>query len=185
MAKLSSVIEAEIDAAMQKARDFRDREIAVSVRYVPSTDLLLIVLRTGRRIAIPREDLQGLAGEKKAAVADVEIVGSGSALHWPQLDIDFSVVGLAEGHYGNERWMRNLGAKGLSAKRSVNKALAKMSNFERLVAAGVVRERVGKRSAEVLNSLSKNEVDTLIKIRSNLKFHGNRDKDSILKVVSL
>jgi hypothetical protein len=108
MAKLSAALEAQIDAAMQKARDLRDGEVAVSVRYIPSTDLLLIVLKTGRRLAIPREDLQGLAGEKKTAVADVEIVGSGSGLHWPQLDVDFSVAGLADGRYGNERWMKAL-----------------------------------------------------------------------------
>jgi hypothetical protein len=173
MAKLSAELEAQINRAMTNARDYRDDEIAVSARYVPSTDLLLLILKTGHRIAIPREDLQGLAGEKRSAVANVQVIASGSALHWPQLDVDFSVHGLAEGRYGNDKWMKILRQRGHSAKRTSTKKIGQKapikSNVERLVAAGVIHpDHVAKHNYKAINKLSTAEVNTLIKLRSKL-----------------
>jgi hypothetical protein len=51
------------------------------------------------------EEIQDLANADRNVVAEVELVGSGSALHWEKLDVDFRVEGLADGIYGNQRWM--------------------------------------------------------------------------------
>ena len=119
MAKLSADIEEQIDRAMATARDYFDYEVASSVRYLASEDLLLLVLKSGRRFAIPIEEIQGLADADRQAVAAVELVASGSALHWEQLDVDFSAEGLSEGRTGNDRWMN-----GLQEKRRSNAAAA-------------------------------------------------------------
>ena len=97
--RLTEQDEADIDEALGTAR------------YLAAEDLLLVELRSGQRVAVPVEDLQGLADADRALVAQVELDGIPGwplALHWEALDVDFSVVGLAEGRTGSERWMANL-----------------------------------------------------------------------------
>lgn len=103
--------EASIDVALANARDWYDWEIATAVRYVASEDIFIVVLRSGRRLVIPREDLQRVADASVGAAANVMLENFGSSLHWPELDEDFSVVGLYEGRLGNEHWMEHLAAK--------------------------------------------------------------------------
>jgi hypothetical protein len=107
-APLDDETEAQITAALANARDWYDYEVASSVRYLKQDDLLLIVLKSGRRVAIPVEELQDLAGAERDAVAEVELVGSGSALHWEKLDVDFRVEESADGIYGDQHWMAGL-----------------------------------------------------------------------------
>ena len=85
--------------------------MATSVRYVPSEDLFLLVLKSGARIAIPREDLQDVADASRDDAADVTLEMLNSAVHWEKLDVDFSVKGLADGLRGNEYWMARLQAR--------------------------------------------------------------------------
>ena len=108
MVKLADEIEAQTDIAMATARDFDDDEVATSVRYVASDDLFVIVLKSGRRVVIPKEDLQDIADASPGDAAQVELVAMNSALTWDTLDVDFGVKGLANGLYGNERWMKQL-----------------------------------------------------------------------------
>jgi hypothetical protein len=70
--------------------------------------LLLVKLKSGQRLAIPREDLQGVADADPDKVSKIEIEMLGMALHWEDLDVDFRVDGLRQGLYGNERWMKQL-----------------------------------------------------------------------------
>jgi hypothetical protein len=118
-APLDDETEAQITEALANARDWYDYEVASSASYLRPADLLLIVLKSGRRVAIPVEDIQDLADADRDAVAEVELVGSGSALHWEKLDVDFRVEGLADGSYGNQRWMADL-----SERRRKNAAAA-------------------------------------------------------------
>jgi hypothetical protein len=67
-----------------------------------------MVMKSGQRVAIPREEIQVLASAPRKQVAEVEIVNFGTALHWPQLDLDLSVEGLLKGVTGNRRWMQEL-----------------------------------------------------------------------------
>ena len=108
MARLSADIDRQIDEAIANARDPRDEEVAVSAEYDRRHDLLLVRLRTGQRLAIPREDLQGLADADPDKVSKVELEMLGMSLHWEELDVDFRVDGLRQGSYGSERWMRQL-----------------------------------------------------------------------------
>ena len=108
MARLSADIDEQIDRAIANARDPYDYEVAVSAEYDRVHDLLLVNLKSGQRLAIPREDLQGLADADPDKLSKVEIEMLGKALRWEELDADFLVDGLRQGLYGNERWMKQL-----------------------------------------------------------------------------
>ena len=87
---------AELDRALAQARSLQGepRVIQVEYRPAPALDLLILKLSDGHRHLIPREDLQGLQSATKEQVAEVEIVGNGTGLHWPALDLDFYVPSL-------------------------------------------------------------------------------------------
>jgi hypothetical protein len=107
-APLDELTETAISRAVGEARDPYDHEIAVAAEYEPRYDLLILGLKTGQRLAIPREDLQGLAGADEKLVGKVEIGPFGLSLRWEQLDVDFLVDALRRGIYGSARWMREL-----------------------------------------------------------------------------
>jgi hypothetical protein len=108
MAKLADDIEEQIDQAIAEARDFYDDEVATSVRYVQAEDMFVLVLRSGRRVLIAREDLQELAKATPQQAADVRLEMLNSAVHWEQLDVDYPVKALADGLLGNDVWMKKL-----------------------------------------------------------------------------
>jgi len=108
MAKLARDIEEMLDEAMATGRDFYDDEVATSVHYVASDDLFVLVLKSGRRVVIPREELQDVAKLTAEDAADVSLVEWSSVVEWEKSDIGFGVKGLADGLYGNERWMKQL-----------------------------------------------------------------------------
>ena len=107
-APLDDETERSIDRALAEARDFYDDEVATSVRYLPEGDLFLLVLKSGQRVAIPREELQDVAEASVEDAADVSLDMLNSAVHWEKLDVDFSVKGLADGGRGNQHWMKRL-----------------------------------------------------------------------------
>lgn len=45
-------------------------------------------------------------------LAKVELWGDGTALHWEELDVDFSVNGIVAGIFGTKAWMRKLAHSG-------------------------------------------------------------------------
>jgi hypothetical protein len=107
-APLDAQTEADIARAIAEARDFHDDEVASSVEYLRERNLYLLVLRSGRRVAIPREELQQVCDASEEEAADVNLGPLDSSVHWEKLDIDFSVKGLADGLRGGERWMQKL-----------------------------------------------------------------------------
>ena len=54
-------------------------------------DSLVLVLRDGVTVTIPRRKISGLAGASAEALADFDIEGGGAYLHWEKLDVDHSV----------------------------------------------------------------------------------------------
>ena len=98
----------EILEALRQAATEPDAPTAKEVRYLSEPQLLLLVMENGRRFAIPREDIQGIATAPMAKVLRVELEDFGSAVHWPLLDLDLSVEGLLKGITGNQRWMQQL-----------------------------------------------------------------------------
>ncbi len=101
--------EADIRAALERARldTEPDPPIAISAEYDARLDLVLLHLDNGRRLVIPRENLQGLESATEAQRSQIEIFG-GYDIAWPQLDLDHYLPELLEGIYGSEAWMHSL-----------------------------------------------------------------------------
>jgi hypothetical protein len=124
--------DAEIDRAIERARIRRGEALVTAVEYRPGPglDLFILKLSDGSRHVIPREDLQGLQSAAKDQVARVEILGGGTGLHWPALDVDFYVPGLLRGVYGNRKWMAQIGRSGGSVKSAAKKAAAQANGLK-------------------------------------------------------
>jgi Protein of unknown function (DUF2442) len=121
--------DAEIDRAIVPAKTLKDEPRAVKVEYMPGPglDLLILKLSDGHRYLVPREDLQGLQSAGREQIAGIEIVGNGTGLHWPALDVDHYVPSLLDRVYGSKSWMAEIGRSGGSAK-SVAKKKASRAN---------------------------------------------------------
>lgn len=92
---------------------------AVAARYDEAAGELLLVLRGGLRLSVPVRLLQGVAGADPRLIAQVELFGAGSGLHWEELDADFSVQDIAAGSFGTRRWMGRLEEQGLLDQASI------------------------------------------------------------------
>ena len=113
MAEIDAVVltaeqEADIDAAMRNARDPEDEDVAVSARFDVPSRMLHVELKTGQRISAAQEDLQDIYGANPADLAEVEILGPGTGLHFERAMEGVHVGALRQGIYGNERWMAGL-----------------------------------------------------------------------------
>jgi hypothetical protein len=119
----------EIDRAIERAAGLQGEPRVIAVEYKPGAglDLLILKLNDGHRVLIPREDLEGLQSATRRQVAEVEILGNGTGLHWPALDLDYYVPNLLRGIYGTKRWMAEIGRSGGSVK-SVAKKRASRAN---------------------------------------------------------
>jgi hypothetical protein len=119
----------EIDRAIERAGSLQDEPRVVAVEYRPGAglDLLILRLSDGRRVLVPREDLEGLASATRRQIAEVKILGNGTGLHWPALNLDYYVRNLLRGIYGTRRWMAEIGRSGGSVK-SVAKKRASRAN---------------------------------------------------------
>ncbi len=123
---------AEINRAIAQAQSLRDelRVVEVEYRPGPGLDLLILKLSDGRRHLIPREDLQGLQSATKEQVAEVEIIGNGTGLHWPALDLDHYVPSLLRRIYGTRSWMAEIGRNGGSAKSVAKKRASRVNGLK-------------------------------------------------------
>jgi hypothetical protein len=81
---------------------------AKSARYDRRTHRIVVELTNGATFLFPPELAQGLAGATAKDLAQIEVSPSGSGLHWPSLDADFSLPGLILGRFGTKTWMAEL-----------------------------------------------------------------------------
>ncbi len=120
----------EIGAAIAKGNaEADDTVIATSIQYSPKFDIYILYLDTGARIILPRESLQGLQDASPAQLKRVELLGRGTGLHWPDLDVDLYVPALAKGIYGSRAWMKEVGRKGGRVKSLVKAAAARKNGL--------------------------------------------------------
>jgi hypothetical protein len=116
----------EIDQAIERAKhlDNGPRVIAVEYRSGAGLDLLILRLSDGRRQLIAREDLEGLQHASKEQIGRIEIIGNGTGLHWPDLNLDYYVPALLCNVYGTRRWMTMIGRQGGSARSAAKRKAA-------------------------------------------------------------
>lgn len=123
-----AVTDEQIEAARSQARQFQvDDRRTVRVIYDKKPDLVTLHLDDGVRISIPRRLLEGLQDASATQLGRVEIVGRGTGIRWPMLDVDHYVPGLLNHIFGTSRWMAELGRRGGSAT-SASKAAAARAN---------------------------------------------------------
>ncbi len=113
--------DAEIDAALERAKLLDDEPLARTVEYVPRHKILIVGLSNGRRLTIPIEDIQGLSKATTKQLQKHELLGRGTGIYFPEIDAPVYVPGLIEGIYGTRSWMAQLGVKGGSAKTTAKR----------------------------------------------------------------
>jgi hypothetical protein len=117
--------DAEIDAALKAAKQREGDPRAKGVEHIPALRLLIVELTNGRRLVLPIEDIQDLGTATHKQFQNYELLGSGTGISFPDLDVDLYVPALIEGVYGNRRWMAQLGRKGGSAKSDSKRRASK------------------------------------------------------------
>ena len=88
---------------------------AKSVHFDSNSQRLQIELQDGIALMIPVALIQGLGSASPQEIEAVKLLADGYALHWPSLDVDFTVSGLVSGVFGTSQWMRQIAANFLSA----------------------------------------------------------------------
>lgn len=122
----ADVTDADIEAAIARGKNFeRYAPHAVKAIYRKSDDMVQLTLSTGVEVAIPRRLMQGLRDAKSTDVAQIEILGPGSTLHWSRLDVQHGLASLLKGVFGNRRWMAEIGRHGGSAQTEAKRAAAR------------------------------------------------------------
>ncbi len=112
--------------AAGKATEIREPR-AVAVRFSPAARRLKVDLVNGATLLIPVSLLQGLAHASDRQLCAAEIVGGGYAIHWEELDCDFTVPGLVAGIFGARGWMSEM-ARSAGRVSSPAKARAAREN---------------------------------------------------------
>jgi hypothetical protein len=99
----------EIDASIEEARRLEkyDRRV-VRASYSDGTDSIILLLENGVTLSVPRRLLQGLTKAEPNALNNIELLGRGTGLYWPEMDVAHLVSGLLAGVYGSARWMKHL-----------------------------------------------------------------------------
>lgn len=95
--------------ANRRGQEQLEREpLAVKVEYDMAAREIVISLNNGSRYAFPADIAQGLATASDKQRAKVNILGMGTLLEWPRIDMHFTTLGLLEGRFGTRRWMDEL-----------------------------------------------------------------------------
>jgi len=69
--------------------------------------------------------VQGLGRATHEQIQNYELLGRGTGISFPDLDVDLYVPALIEGVYGNRRWMAQLGKMGGRARTEAKRQAAK------------------------------------------------------------
>jgi hypothetical protein len=121
----------QIDAAIARSRQFeRSDPRVIKVQYQAKKDLVSLHFADGVRISIPRKQLQGLERANRSQLSRMEIVGRGTGLHWPLLDVDHYVLGLLEHRFGTKRWLNEIGRRGGLVKSKAKTEAARKNGLK-------------------------------------------------------
>lgn len=82
------------EATARGNSEMGDGEFATVARYDKAKRRLVVDLANGMTVLIPTHLLQGLQEAKPKELAEIEILGVGSGLYWPQLNVDIALTGL-------------------------------------------------------------------------------------------
>ena len=121
----------QIDSAIARARQFEANDPRViRVQYEAKEDLVSLCFADGLKVSIPRKQLQGLERANQSQLSKIAIIGNGTGLHWPLLDIDHYVPGLLEHRFGTKRWMNEIGRRGGLVKSAAKTQSARKNGLK-------------------------------------------------------
>jgi len=105
--------ERQFAAANQRGKAELSKGIyATAARYDKAAKRIIVELANGATLMLPAQLIQGLQDATAKELSEIEILGVGSGLYWPQLEADISVAGLLQGIFGSQAWMTELGRAG-------------------------------------------------------------------------
>jgi len=121
---MGDLTDARIDAALTRGEEARQLEPrAAAARYDRQVGRVIVELTNGCTFAFPPRMAQGLEAASDDELSQVEVLGSGSGLHWEALDADLSIQGLLAGLFGTRAHMaRQAGRATSSAKAAAARA---------------------------------------------------------------
>jgi hypothetical protein len=111
--RLSSTDEST-EANLREAAQVDGEPRVLAAVYDRAMDAIVLKLTNGRRLLVPREELQGLEDATPEQAAEIRNY-AGLALSWPRLDVNHSVPSLLEHRYGNAEWMERLARRRVAA----------------------------------------------------------------------
>ena len=106
MAEFKMLDEAAFKAAGARGKKASSMPRAVSARFNKRTQRVLVTLNTGIEFTFDPRRAQGLSDVAPEDLVGVTVEGTGSTLHFPRLDADFTVSRLLEGFLGGMEWSR-------------------------------------------------------------------------------
>ncbi len=125
MSNVSPELTAQFDQARAAGKILSETEPrAVKAWYAVDSQRVFMELTNGVIMGFPYQLLQGLENGTPEQLAEVEIMPTGSALHWDSLDADLGVSQLVSGLFGSKAWMSKLGGQGGKLRSIVNSAFS-------------------------------------------------------------
>ena len=100
------------EAKRRSAKEAMIEVRALAARYDKASNRIILDLSNGATFIFPCDQVEGLSAAAPKDIAKVELWGDGTALHWEELDVDFSVGGIVAGIFGTKAWMRELARAG-------------------------------------------------------------------------
>ena len=121
---MNELTDAEIDAALARGKTARLHEPrAVAARYDRARERVVVELANDCTFTFPPRLAQGLGSATEDQLAQVEVLGRGTGLHWETLDVDLSVPDLLAGLFGTKAHMaRRAGQASSPAKAAAARA---------------------------------------------------------------
>jgi hypothetical protein len=106
-------------------RRLAQQPVADAVRYDRRLRKVVIELSNGCTLLVPPERTQGLSEASPRDLARAKILGPGTSIEWPSVDVQLSVAGLLAGRFGTQSWMAQRStANGTRKKRQAKRKAA-------------------------------------------------------------
>ncbi len=103
---MAEISDEEWQAAEDRGRiEMATKPRAREAHYDAETARIVVKLTNGSIFEFPARLAQGLENATDEQLAEVEILGVGTGLHWETLDADFMVESLMAGRFGTRRYM--------------------------------------------------------------------------------
>lgn len=116
---MAELTDAQIDAALERGRTARLHEPrAAAARYDRQLGRVVVELTNGCTFAFPPHLAQGLEAATEEQLSQVELLGSGSGLHWDALDADLSIPGLLAGLFGTKAYLAQQAGRATSPAKA-------------------------------------------------------------------